>query len=343
MKFPRIGAFEVLFRDEYIFSKLRGGLWPHPGLITDRITAVIDGRESTLRASPQRPKQLDRYPTKSAASLTLKPSTSLTKTKATTGSRTLLPKAALSIQKKAPFLSSDEDRPEDSFESPPDITQDYDDEFEAEDRADDQSNDEDNKTLRVEGTSKILAKEESKSEPPVHQSKAPVAGYKSSYAAEEHKTSPDEPYDHSEAYSSDADKSSEGSDDRGKPEDAVKGNDEHAKAADKDSSEESNVSSDQPKVTKSYSIKISLCQLSHKRIPYKNEENEDEEYELRSSDPDLMDVKEAVVHVPAGGNGKFKLTFAPVTEEAEKRYFLYVMSGGEVKECIEILVSYKAV
>jgi hypothetical protein len=80
----------------------------------------------------------------------------------------------------------------------------------------------------------------------------------------------------------------------------VKEYDEHTKATDKDSlTEEWSVSSDKPKVTKSYSIKISLCQLSHKKIPYKNEESE--EYENRSSDPDLMDIKVSVVHVPAGG------------------------------------------
>jgi hypothetical protein len=58
---------------------------------------------------------------------------------------------------------------------------------------------------------------------------------------------------------------------------------------------------------------------SHKIIPYKNEEKE---YAIKSSHPELMDVKDSVVDVPAGADGKLKLSFA-TGEERLKELFTY--------------------
>ena len=40
--FPRIGAFEVYFKDRTIFSKLESGLWPHSVAVANKIREIID-------------------------------------------------------------------------------------------------------------------------------------------------------------------------------------------------------------------------------------------------------------------------------------------------------------
>jgi hypothetical protein len=43
MNFPRLGSFEVLFRNKVVFSKLSTGRWPNPMKIAEDIRNVIDG------------------------------------------------------------------------------------------------------------------------------------------------------------------------------------------------------------------------------------------------------------------------------------------------------------
>jgi hypothetical protein len=42
LSFPRIGAFEVYFKERVLFSKLETGLWPHPGAIANKVREIID-------------------------------------------------------------------------------------------------------------------------------------------------------------------------------------------------------------------------------------------------------------------------------------------------------------
>ena len=57
--FPRIGSFEVLFRDKLIFSKLKSGRWPNPMKIAEDIKNVVDGivvfQNQNKAESPARP------------------------------------------------------------------------------------------------------------------------------------------------------------------------------------------------------------------------------------------------------------------------------------------------
>ncbi|OMJ80551.1 hypothetical protein SteCoe_19146 [Stentor coeruleus] len=41
--FPRIGTFEVYFRGQIIYSKLKEGKWPNPVAIADKIRNILDG------------------------------------------------------------------------------------------------------------------------------------------------------------------------------------------------------------------------------------------------------------------------------------------------------------
>lgn len=418
MKFPRTGAFEILFRGEYIFSKLSEGIWPHPGLVSDNLRATLDGAEIPRR-SPRKISPKRKVPSKSAVSFHSKPTTAAGRSRPQLASSTLAPKV-VPAQRKDSSSSSDEEQ-----KSKP-LTQSYEDEFEAEDKSPLAKDSGSKKPLdkvevqapalkasgiKADESHHSLAKEESKgslqgkasepikSEVPAlpkeasqsHQglakdeSKGSLQGKASeptkpevpalpkedlqshqSIVKEESKDPPkpevpalpkedlqssstslkkEEPSDReeskgevnkgddSEGSDSDHEKSSSNS-----KSNKGKGSDSHSNKSSSEESEEE----DLPKVTKSYSITIGLSQISHKKIPYKNEESEDKEYEIKSSHPELMDVKDSVVHVAAGADGKFKLTFAAVEEEMERTFYLYVTSNDEVKECIEIITKYES-
>jgi hypothetical protein len=434
MKFPRTGAFEILFRGEYIFSKLGEGIWPHPGLVSDNLRATIDGVEIPRR-SPRKISPKRKLPSKSAVSFHSKPTTAAGRSRPQLASSTLAPKV-VPAQQKDSSSSSDEEQKSKA------LAQSYEDEFEAEDKPPLAKDSGSKKSLdkvevqapalkasglKADESHHSLTKEESKGSlqgkasepmksevpalpkeaPQSHQglakeeSKGSLQGKASeptkpevptlpkedlqshqSTMKEERKASEppkpevpaqpkedpqssstslikEEPSDReerkgevkrgdspdkqsevkgskhdSEGSDSDHEKSSSSS----KSSKGKSSSDSHSKKSSSDESEEE----DLPKVIKSYSITIGLSQISHKKIPYKNEESEDKEYEIKSSHPELMDVKDSVVHVAAGANGKFKLTFAAVEEEMERTFYLYVTSNDEVKECIEIITKYES-
>lgn len=482
-KFPRTGAFEVLFRGEYIFSKLGSGIWPHPDLLTDRLRDILDGNESAMVSSPKKSPVRRKSPTRSNVSFNPKPDASAAKAKAQPQSKTQAPKA-VPTKKVDSRSSSDDERKEESFESPEDpsynesfaeeksvspipapqtdsksalpktadvkasdlkadkshksLSSDRHEEFkeqlsssqskasvsskqspqegshkdlhkvhskEGSDHENSEelksalakehskhslANEESKKSLAIsEQETKTLAQEHSKASLVKEPSKAslPHEESKKSLANSEHKQStPSLAHEESKKSLADSkqflsrdkakkkdDSSSDEEDNKSKSSEgshkskkssskssskhskssSSSDEDDHSKheipAADHDSEHdpaslmngEPEQDTEKPKVTKTYSLKIGLAQLVHKKIPYSNEEDDDREYEIKSSHPEFMDVKETVVHVPAGGNGKFKLTFAPVDEESEKTYYLYVTSKGDVKECIEIITKYE--
>eukprot|EP00359_Climacostomum_virens_P002697 CAMPEP_0204904116 /NCGR_PEP_ID=MMETSP1397-20131031/4671_1 /ASSEMBLY_ACC=CAM_ASM_000891 /TAXON_ID=49980 /ORGANISM="Climacostomum Climacostomum virens, Strain Stock W-24" /LENGTH=561 /DNA_ID=CAMNT_0052072853 /DNA_START=65 /DNA_END=1750 /DNA_ORIENTATION=+ len=500
-KFPRTGAFEIMFRGEYIFSKLTDGIWPHPDLVTTRVRDILDGNASVTRSSPKKSPLRRKSPTRSLVGFNPKPANPNPKARTQPQSQTVAPKA-VPAKKESSSSSSDEDRKEKSFDSRADPS--YNDSF-AEDKEstpepkpkvdsakslpkaeevkqkdsvkslpkaqeetkgqisassskssvqskpppqasnkdlhsvkgkEDSSSSSDEeepprvheashhslpkdaserslpkdaserslpkdaserslpkdaseRSLPKEASQKSLAKEASKHSLAHEDSKKSIASKQSKHEdshsehsdkesehdkksekskesheehkdshhsshhsesdrEEEHEAKPSEPKEESEEESEEkheeakeepedsSDKESDHSHDSGS-----KKSDKSAKDSDREGESEHSDKEDDKKVTKSYSIKINLSQLVHKKIPYTNEESEDRVYEIKSSDPDLMDVKESVVEMPAGSHGKFKLTFAPVDEEMQKTFYLYVTSYGEVKECIEIKTKYE--
>lgn len=52
-RFPRVGAFEVVFRGRTVFSKLDGGLWPNNRAVARKVRDLLDGVEPLLE--DQRP------------------------------------------------------------------------------------------------------------------------------------------------------------------------------------------------------------------------------------------------------------------------------------------------
>jgi Rdx family len=49
--YPRIGAFEIYFKDKIIFSKLESGLWPQSTIVADKIREILD--QSKLPSKPR--------------------------------------------------------------------------------------------------------------------------------------------------------------------------------------------------------------------------------------------------------------------------------------------------
>lgn len=54
-RFPRVGAFEVVFRGRIVFSKLDGGLWPNNRTVSRKIRDLLDGVEPEDLQESQRP------------------------------------------------------------------------------------------------------------------------------------------------------------------------------------------------------------------------------------------------------------------------------------------------
>ena len=42
LSFPRIGAFEIYFKDKTIFSKLESGVWPQSNVVASKIREILD-------------------------------------------------------------------------------------------------------------------------------------------------------------------------------------------------------------------------------------------------------------------------------------------------------------
>ena len=95
------------------------------------------------------------------------------------------------------------------------------------------------------------------------------------------------------------------------------------------------------KVDKSYNVKLPLAEESKKKITYQNMSNADAVFAIESSHPDFMNVKEEEITIEKGKKGKIQLRFAPIFNDEEKKFYLYVDKDGEPWECIEIIAEYQ--
>ena len=94
-------------------------------------------------------------------------------------------------------------------------------------------------------------------------------------------------------------------------------------------------------VNKSYNVSLPLAVETKKKITYQNLSDADASFVVESSNPDFMDVKESEISIKKGMKGKIKLRFAPVFNDEEKKYYLYINRNGQPWECIEIIAEYQ--
>ena len=95
------------------------------------------------------------------------------------------------------------------------------------------------------------------------------------------------------------------------------------------------------KIDKSYNVRLPLAEEAKKKITYQNISDSDATFCIESSHPDFMSIKEPELLIEKGKKGKIQLRFAPVFNEDEKKYYLYVDKDGEPWECVEIIAEYQ--
>ena len=88
-------------------------------------------------------------------------------------------------------------------------------------------------------------------------------------------------------------------------------------------------------------MSLPLAVETKKKITYQNLSDADASFVVESSNPDFMDVKESEISIKKGMKGKIKLRFAPVFNDEEKKYYLYINRNGQPWECIEIIAEYQ--
>ena len=95
------------------------------------------------------------------------------------------------------------------------------------------------------------------------------------------------------------------------------------------------------KVDKSYNVKLPLAEESKKKITYQNMSQADAVFAVESSHPDFMSIKEEEMIIEKGKKAKIQLRFAPIFNDEEKKFYLYIDRDGEPWECIEIIAEYQ--
>lgn len=94
-------------------------------------------------------------------------------------------------------------------------------------------------------------------------------------------------------------------------------------------------------VDKSYNVKLPLAEETKKKITYQNMSDNDAIFTIVSSHPDFMNIKENEVSIEKGKKGKIQLRFAPIFNDEEKKFYLYIDKDDKPWECIEIIAEYE--
>ncbi len=103
----------------------------------------------------------------------------------------------------------------------------------------------------------------------------------------------------------------------------------------------------QIEITKAFEMELPLMKMCNKvsgliqKINYFNNDSQENMFQLHSSHPEFMGLKENQVTIAAQAQGKFQLRFSPVEEEAEQQYVLFVLKNGQPWENILFSVNYK--
>jgi hypothetical protein len=95
------------------------------------------------------------------------------------------------------------------------------------------------------------------------------------------------------------------------------------------------------KVDKSFPVSLPLGEENRKKITYENNSSDDATFFIKSSHPELMSVKDEELVIRKAVKEKIQLRFAPMIEECEKKYYLYIDKDSSPWECIEIVAQYQ--
>ena len=94
-------------------------------------------------------------------------------------------------------------------------------------------------------------------------------------------------------------------------------------------------------VDKSFPVVLSLGEECRKKITYENASSSDAFFIIKSSEPELMSIKNEEMLIKRSQKDKIQLIFAPLLNECEKNYYLYINKDNSPWECIEIIAQYE--
>ena len=94
-------------------------------------------------------------------------------------------------------------------------------------------------------------------------------------------------------------------------------------------------------VDKSFPVSLFLGEECRKKISYENTSPSEALFTIKSSDPDLMSIKNEEILIKPSQKDKIQLSFAPLLNECEKKFYLYINKNNSPWECIEIVAQYE--
>lgn len=327
--FPRLGAFEVYYRGNLVFSKLQCGLWPHPKIVAKKIKEIQEDRKKPIRETSKSKLGKARRNTRSTVGTRRK----LKITASDVPSSPNIPVIRKSF-KDMNIQTEDINLPpwRDSFNQQGsythtqkliEITSPEKDSFFITDFKNQAS---ESPAIQITATSlnsPIIGefrRDHPESEEPGYNS----SQYEDDYEDEEkeeitklQKELEDELQNYGDSFES-----------------------EEEANQDPDYESEFEEEATEREVTKTYEIDLPINKTTSKKIPYANNSDEDCEFMLIASDPTCINLKENLVTIPAQQKGKFQLKFAPIETKCERRYLLYIDRNGEAWECIELIARY---
>jgi hypothetical protein len=91
-------------------------------------------------------------------------------------------------------------------------------------------------------------------------------------------------------------------------------------------------SSSAPVVSRTYDVDVCVGKSAHKKIAYVNKWERSRQFRLRTSNPDLVKVKDPRLSVVGKGKGFIRLWFAPVLRSGTKEMFIFVNDEEDQNE-----------
>ena len=92
---------------------------------------------------------------------------------------------------------------------------------------------------------------------------------------------------------------------------------------------------------KSFPVTLILGEECRKKITYENASSSDALFIIKSSHPELMSIKDEEILIKRSTKDKIQLRFAPLLNECEKKYYIYITKDNLPWECIEIVATYE--
>ncbi|CAG9313168.1 unnamed protein product [Blepharisma stoltei] len=93
-------------------------------------------------------------------------------------------------------------------------------------------------------------------------------------------------------------------------------------------------------LTSNIAADILVGETKQKKISISNDSDEEQQYHIEITNPELIEIKEQDISLPPNGKGKIQLVFKPIDEPCQKTTYLIIQQDGVVKDCYEIKIDY---